>query len=298
MGELRIKQHPTPQYLTEQPEHEHLPPIPLRGLLLGPSGSGKTLALVDMLIRIYKGCWARIYVFSPSVDVDSAWLPVKKYVEQGLGVDPKKEQCFYSEWDPGALKEIVDQQRKLIEYQKGQKDKKLHGICIIVDDFADDPRIMHAAGGAAAGGSMLNTLFVRGRHLCISTLVSSQKLRLVSSTIRVNLQFLCVWRLRNQHELESLLEEVSAVYDKKTLMQMYHLATDEPYSFWYILLTAKRREDMFFMRFEKRLIPNASANLADTSKDGSRPTAGRAGLPQPLPASGSTLAGVHKTTKT
>ena len=139
---------------------------------------------------------------------------------------------------------------------------------------------------------MLNTLFVRGRHLCISTLVSSQKLRLVSSTIRVNLQFLCVWRLRNQHELESLLEEVSAVYDKKTLMQMYHLATDEPYSFWYILLTAKRREDMFFMRFEKRLIPNLG-----NGKDGSRPASGRTSLPQPQPASGSTVAGVHETLK-
>ena len=104
---------------------------------------------------------------------------------------------------------------------------------------------------------MLNTLFVRGRHLQISTLVSSQKLRLVSSTIRVNLQFLCVWRLRNQHELESLLEEVSAVYDKKTLMQMYKMATDEPYSFWYVLLTAKKREEMFFLRFEKRMIPKS-----------------------------------------
>ena len=291
MESLRIKQHPTPQYLTEQPEHDHLPPIPLRGLLLGPSGSGKTLALVDMLIRLYKGCWARIYVFSPSVDVDSAWLPVKKYVEETLGVDPKKEQCFYSEWDAGALKEIVDQQRKLIEYQKSQKNKKLHGICIIVDDFADDPRIMHAAGGAAAGGSMLNTLFVRGRHLCISTLASSQKLRLVSSTIRVNLQFLCVWRLRNQHELECLLEEVSAVYDKKTLMQMYHLATDDPYSFWYLLLTSKRREDMFFMRFEKRLIPNLG-----NSKDG--PSSGRRSLPQSLPASGSEVASLHETIKT
>ena len=62
---------------------------------------------------------------------------------------------------------------------------------------------------------MLNTLFVRGRHLCISTLVSSQKLRLVSSTIRVNLQFLCVWRLRNQQELESLLEEVSAATTRR-----------------------------------------------------------------------------------
>jgi len=97
MAELRIKQHPTPQYLTEQPEHDHLPPIPLRGLLLGPSGNGKTLALVNMLIRSYKGCFARIYIFSPSVDVDSAWLPVKKYVEQGLGVDPQKEKCFLAE---------------------------------------------------------------------------------------------------------------------------------------------------------------------------------------------------------
>jgi hypothetical protein len=149
---------------------------------------------------------------------------------------------------------------------------------------------MHAAGGAAAGGSMLNTLFVRGRHLCISTLVSSQKLRLVSSTIRVNLQFLCVWRLRNQHELESLLEEVSAVYDKKTLMQMYHMATDEPYSFWYILLTAKRREDMFFMRFEKRMIPNLGTNKEDNNGQ----TSGRRSLPQPLHPSGSAVAGLHE----
>ena len=141
---------------------------------------------------------------------------------------------------------------------------------------------------------MLNTLFVRGRHLCISTLVSSQKLRLVSSTIRVNLQFLCVWRLRNQQELENLLEEVSAVYDKKTLMQMYQMATDEPYSFWYVILTAKRREDMFFMRFEKRLIPNLSSNLSN-KKDGS--ASGRRSLPQPPPASEPAVASVHETSK-
>jgi len=247
-----------------------------------------------MVIRLYKGCWARIYIFSPSVEVDSAWLPVKDYVEKSLGVDPQKERCFFSEWNPGALQAIVDQQKELIEYQKKQKHKKLHGICIIVDDFADDPRIMHAGSGASAGGSMLNTLFVRGRHLVISTLVSSQKLRLVSSTIRVNLQFLCVWRLRNHQELESLLEEVSAVYDKKTLMQMYHMATDEPYSFWYILLTAKKKEEMFFLRFEKRLIPN----LAHTEKDGSTGrTPGPRALPQPLPAPQREVAGLHPSPK-
>ena len=223
-----------------------------------------------MLVRLYKGCWARIYVFSPSVDVDSAWLPVKKYVEEGLGVDQQKEQCFFSHWDPAALQSIVDGQKKLVEYQKKQKHRKLHGICIVVDDFADDPRIMHSQTGAAAGGSMLNTLFVRGRHLNISTLVSSQKLRLVSSTIRVNLQFLLVWRLRNELELQQVMEEVSAVHDKKTLLEMYHLAVDEPHSFWYILLTARKPEDMFFLRFEKRLVP---------IKDGPRRPSGNGGVP-------------------
>ena len=112
---LAIKQHPTPQWETEQSEHAHLPPLQLRGLFLGPSGSGKTLALVDTIIRLYKNCYARVYVFSPSVDVDSAWLPVKKYVEEVLKVDPQKEQCFFETWDTGALKTIVDQQKKLVD---------------------------------------------------------------------------------------------------------------------------------------------------------------------------------------
>jgi hypothetical protein len=102
---------------------------------------------------------------------------------------------------------------------------------------------------------MLNTLFVRGRHLACSTLIATQKLRLISSTIRVNVQFMLVWRLRNRLELQSLLEEISAVYDMKTLERMYQMATDEPFSFWYILFTARKKEDMFYLRFEQKMIP-------------------------------------------
>ena len=101
----------------------------------------------------------------------------------------------------------------------------------MVDDFADSPSVVNSSSGAASGGSMLNTLFKRGRHMMISTLVSSQKLRLLSSTMRVNVQFMLVWRLRNRMELQSLLEEISAVYDVKTLEQMYTLATDDPNRF-------------------------------------------------------------------
>ena len=104
---------------------------------------------------------------------------------------------------------------------------------------------------------MLNTLFVRGRHMQISTFMSVQKMRLAGSILRVNAQALCVFWLRNRLELDAIIEELSAVYDKNTLMEMYELATRDPYSFWYIHLAAKRREDMFFLRFEKRMIPTS-----------------------------------------
>ena len=73
--------------------------------------------------------------------------------------------------------------------------------------------------------------------------------------MRVNAQFMLVWRLRNRLELQSLLEEVSAVYDMKTLEQMYQMGTEDPFSFWYSLYAARKREDMFFLRFEQKMVP-------------------------------------------
>ncbi len=257
---LQVKVHPHDQWTTRGSPYGEvvLAPTPCRYLIVGPSGSGKSVLLVDFLVRLYKHAFQRVYVFSPSVHIDSAWKPVFKYVEKTLGVDSEREPWAFDEWDDEKLKEIVSTQAAVIKEQKRQKaGKELYGIAIIVDDFADDPRIMASRAGAAAGGSMLNTLLVRGRHMQISTFMSVQKMRLAGSILRVNAQAMCIFRLRNRLELDAIIEELSAVYDKNTLMEMYELATREPYSFWYIHLAAKRREDMFFLRFEKRMIPNS-----------------------------------------
>jgi hypothetical protein len=50
-----------------------------------------------------------------------------------------------------------------------------------------------------------------------------------------------------------LIEELSALYDKKTLMDIYNVATGEPHSFWYINLMAKSTKDMFYMNYNKKL---------------------------------------------
>ena len=128
---------------------------------------------------------------------------------------------------------------------------------------------------------MLNTLLDRGRHMQISTFMSVQKMRLAGSILRVNAQALCVFRLRNRLELDAIIEELSAAYRKDQLMEMYELATWQPYSFWYIYLAAKRREDMFYLRFEKRLIPTSGKGQAEDGSPAPDLVQGPAGAEPP-----------------
>ena len=51
--------------------------------------------------------------------------------------------------------------------------------------------------------------------------------------------------------MECVLHELSALYDTDVLLQMYNLATADDYSFWYIDMTQRRKDDMFWIRFEK-----------------------------------------------
>ena len=54
-----------------------VPHLPLRGVLLSPSGGGKSVLLANIILKVYRGCFEIIYIFSPSIDVDSTWVPVK-----------------------------------------------------------------------------------------------------------------------------------------------------------------------------------------------------------------------------
>ena len=86
----------------------------------------------------------------------------------------------------------------------------------------------------------MHSLFTRGRHSGISTIVSTQKFASIHPIIRVNATELFVFRLRNYQDLQLFLEEISALIDKKTLMELYQLATAEAYSFLYVKLNEKK----------------------------------------------------------
>ena len=81
-------------YESKQSKYSMVAKLPMRSVLLGPSGSGKTILLVNMILDIYRDCFARVYIWSPSINVDHSWEPVKKYIETDSKVNTSKEDIF------------------------------------------------------------------------------------------------------------------------------------------------------------------------------------------------------------
>ena len=161
----------------------------------------------------------------------------KKYIENDLKLKETDDEKFYfNEYNPEALSNIIETQRKIIEIKK----KKLWQIAIIIDDFADSPEF-------SRNSKLLHGLYTRGRHSQISTIVATQKFNALHPIIRVNASELYVFRLRNNQDLQTFLDQVSALVEKAALLEMYRLATKEAYPFLYIKLTAKDINDMFYI---------------------------------------------------
>ena len=110
-----------------------------------------------------------------------------------------EEPIYFDHFDGAGLQKNINTQHKVIEYMKKQKHKKLYSILVIIDDLADDYKASH--------DPILNSLFTRGRHNSISTIVSTQKFKAISNMVRVNCTDLYVYRIRNYSELEALVDE-------------------------------------------------------------------------------------------
>ena len=159
----------------------------------------------------------------------------------------QKRKDFFDHYDASELNNIIQTQHKIIEHMKKQGHKKLYQILIIVVDFADCPNFSRHS-------KLLHALFTRGRHTQISTIVASQKWSALAPIIRVNATELFIYRLRNYKDIECYLDELSALYDKKTLLDVYNQATSQPYSFLYVKLTAPKKEDLFYQNLNKQII--------------------------------------------
>ena len=159
-----IKADSIKEFTVKQSKYKTVGKLPTRSLICSPSGGGKTILLSNLSLDIYRDCFSRIYIFSPSIHVDHTWLPVKKYIEKEMKVkNTDEEPIYFAEYEPEDLERIIETQHKIIKYMKDKGTTKLYQILIVIDDHADNPDFCR-------NSKLLNQLYIRGRHNCISTI--------------------------------------------------------------------------------------------------------------------------------
>ena len=68
----------TKQYSIKQNKYgDIVPSIPFKSLIYAPSLSGKSVLITNLIQDIYRDCFERVYIFSPSIEIDDNWKNTK-----------------------------------------------------------------------------------------------------------------------------------------------------------------------------------------------------------------------------
>ena len=178
--------------------------------------------------------------------MDQTWEPVKDYISDHIKANDR-ETIHFDSYEPSELEQVINTQ-PVINYQK-RKHKALYQILVAIDDFADYTN-------STRKYQLLHQLYIRGRHYMISAITSAQVYMQISPIVHKKITHLFIYRLRNYNDLESIVEELSAICDKKTLLHIYHEAVSEDSRFLYVKLMSKDTRKMFMTRFNHYLNPS------------------------------------------
>ena len=229
------KQHP----------NADMPQLPIRCCCLAPSAGGKTSAIQHLILnpQMYRGCFERCYICSPSSHLDASWRPAKKYITEKTGLEP-----FYDEFDEESLTYVVKHHDKVVAQQKSVGTHNLFGVRIILDVFAATAVMRNPCG-------IIAHLAVRGRHSCANMILSSQSYKAIHPLIRTQLNLLLLWRQFQQNGFQSLQDEINVVVHPDRFREMCEEALRELYSLLSIYFQTFRDhpEEAFKVRFERAL---------------------------------------------
>jgi hypothetical protein len=235
-----IKLHPHPTFENRRAKLGALPDLNLRWAFVGTSGSGKGVAMLDLLLRHYRGVFDRIYLYSKSSTLDRTWDPLRRYVEKDLGVNQEEEKTFFDEFDAQALQEQMNLQMQVAEEAKKQGMKFIPQVLWIIDDLADDPSVMHS------NSNLIATLAIRSRHFGGNLWIGTQRFRAMATVLRINLTALFIWpALSNRMERKAIIEEISGHYSPDQIEELLQHVSMRPHGFLFVDLKASDPGEMF-----------------------------------------------------
>ena len=64
------------------------------------------MIILNLILRYYKGCFARIWIFCPSIRLDPQFKPLVEYLEKMC--DQKREPLIFEEFDAAKVGQILE----------------------------------------------------------------------------------------------------------------------------------------------------------------------------------------------
>jgi len=220
--------------------------------MFGKSSAGKGVACVNLLTKFFvdeseKPCFHRYMIVSPTANLDHGWKPVRKFMQDRMGLsEAKVDSLFLDTWDQPRIQAEIDAHSKIVEGEKKAGKRELSALLIVFDDMADQGGVMHKNND-----SLINRLYLSGRHRGISSIVISQKKRLIAPTIVAQCNWLMAFRTSDRDELDSIYAMFSALIDRPTFDAVWSFVHQQPYSFLTVFPNEMDANKIFMQRLEQ-----------------------------------------------
>jgi hypothetical protein len=214
--------------------------LPFRLNIIGKSQfSGKSNLIVNLLLKSeyylndFEG--DNIYIISPSITTDNKLkllIQVKEIPEENL----------LNDFDEDVLEQLYNNIQE--DYEEFvDKGERPPNVLILFDDIS-------FRGSLKTQRGIVSKLYCNGRHLNVSTILTTQKYTDINTTCREN-NTGCILFSCSDRQLETVITDHNRLDNKKQFKKMFRKTTEEPYSFMVINYTNGFDEMYLNKHFEK-----------------------------------------------
>ena len=176
-----------------------------RILISGSTGSGKTVLALNLILEYLP--WTRLYVYCKDPS-EAKYSFLQQVLEKVKNKDKGKQDFF---WFYSASEDIVS---------VDELDKKEINL-IVFDDYVlckeAIPRV--------------TDLFIRGRKKNCTILYLTQSYFNTPKIIRLQCNYNIFFKVQDDRELSHIYQNHTMSLDRKTFINIFKLATNDPYSF-------------------------------------------------------------------
>lgn len=220
------EKRPVDKRLLKLPNNEYLP-SPVNGscLVLGSAGRGKTSWIWSFFSKFFPNYFDEVIIFCATKDSADTWAKM-----------PQRHVVVLHHYSD----EILDAYIK--DLQEEQLKRQAEGkfplrCCVMLDDMAGS-KITNISKPTSVDRLALNC-----RHYNIFLMISSQRFRLISNTMRQNTHYVVLYKM-NKADMEKVAEEFSDPLPEDQFLKIANDICDVPYNYLFIDLRAKP-EDRF-----------------------------------------------------